>query len=116
MSYYVVSGEVGQVGQTLGAGSFKHTLPNIPMTLVHVSGYPTVDDAGLTMQVQDDGTDILAAALDIADTDAAPAEYKSKHLGGTNDPIAIAGGSVIELDFANAAVDTRVQFVLTFLV
>ena len=29
---------------------------------------------------------------------------------------AIAGGSVIELDFANAAVDTRVQFVLTFLV
>lgn len=115
MCLYTIAAEIGQVGQTLSTGAFKFTLPNLPMTLVHVSAYSTADDAGLTLQVQDDGVDMLASALDISDTDAAPAEWKSKHFGGTKDPIAVAGGSIIEIDLANAAADSRAQFVLTFL-
>lgn len=115
MSFYTISAECGQVGQTLGAAFFKTTLPNLPMTLVHAVAWSTVDDAGLTLQIQDDGSNMLTTALDISDTDAAPAEWKSKHVGGTNTPVQIAGGSILTLDAANAAADTRIQFVLTFL-
>lgn len=113
MPLYTISAEVGQVGQTLGAGSWRCKLPPIPMTLVHVSCNTTVDDAGLTFVVQDDGTDMFTA-IDLALT-ATNGEWLSKHFGGTNAPIAVAGGSVIEVDAANAAADSRFQFVLTFL-
>ncbi len=114
MALYTISGEVGQVGQTLSTGAFRCKLPPLPMTLVHVSANSTVDDAGLTLQVQDDGSDILGSAMDLALT-ATNGEWNSKHFGGTNTPIQIAGSSILELDLANAAADTRVQFVLTLL-
>lgn len=114
MGYYVISVEVGQDGQTLSTGAWRCKLPPIPMTLVHVSANSSVDDAGLTFQVQDDGTDVLAAAIDLAVT-ATNGTWISKHFGGTNDPIEVAGGSVIEVDAANAAANSRFQFTLTFL-
>lgn len=114
MGLYTISGEVGQVGQTLATGAWRCKLPALPMTLVHVSANSTADDAGLTLQVQDDGSDVLAAAIDLALT-ATNGEWNSKHFGGSNAPIQIAGGSIVEIDLANAAADTRVQFVLTLL-
>lgn len=114
MPLYTISGEVGQVGQTLSTGSWRTKLPPIPMTLVHVAATGTADDAGLALQVQDDGTDILGSAIDLALT-ATNGTWISKHFGGTNDPVEIAGSSVIEVDLASAAADTRVQFVLTLL-
>lgn len=114
MGLYTISGEMGQVGQTLGTGEWKTTLPPIPMSLVHVACRSTVDDAGLTFQVTDDGSAMLTSAIDIATT-ATNATWLSKHFGGTNDPVAIDGGSVVGITLANAAADTRVQFTLTFL-
>lgn len=114
MPLYTVSAEIGQVGQTLSTGNFKFTLPNIPFTLVHFSGWSSVDDTGLTITMQDDGVNCFTA-LDISDTDAAPAEFKTKHFGGTNDPVAVAGGSVMSIDLAAAAADSRAIFVATFL-
>jgi len=114
MGYYTISGELGQVGQTLSTGAWRTKLPPIPMTLVHVAATGSTDDAGLTLQVQDDGADVLGTAIDIALT-ATNGTWISKHFGGTNDPIEIAGASVVEVDIAAASSDTRCQFVLTFL-
>ena len=109
-----ITAEIGQVGQTLGNGSFLVKLPPIGHRLVYASFAPFVDDAGLTAQIQDDGVDVLTAVVSCA-VAATPGEWKSTHFGGTNAPIQIAGGSILELDFAAAAIDTRVMFILAFL-
>lgn len=114
MGLFTISGEMGQVGQTLGTGEWKTTLPNLPMALVHAAARSTVDDAGLTLQVTDDGSAMLSSAMDLALT-ATNGTWISKHFGGTNDAVAIDGGSVVGITLANAAADTRVQFTLTFL-
>jgi hypothetical protein len=109
-----ISGEVGQVGQTLGDGSFLVKLPPIGHKLVYASFNASVNDAGLTADIQDDTVDIVTA-VSFA-TAGTPGEWKTIHFGGTNTAVQIAGGSILELDFNNAAADTRAQFVLTFLV
>lgn len=114
MGLFTVSGEMGQVGQTLGAGEWKTTLPPLPMSLVHVAARSTVDDAGLTFQVTDAGAAGLSSAIDISLT-ATNGTWISKHFGGANDPVAFAAGDVVGVTLANAAADTRVQFTLTFL-
>ena len=110
-----ISGEIGQAGQTLGAGSLVLTLPPVPHTLVYACFNSSANDAGLTAMLQDDTVDALTAAIAFA-TAGTPGVWNSKHFGGTLDPVAIAGSSVIELDFAAAAADSRCQYLLVFLV
>ena len=73
-----------------------------PHDAVYVAATGSTDDAGLTLQVQDDGADVLGAAIDIALT-ATNGTWISKHFGGTNDPIEIAGASVVEVGIAAAS-------------
>ncbi len=82
-------------------------------TLIYASVSPFEDDAGATMDIQDDGTDIVTA-VDASDHDV-PGEWASVHCGGTNAPVAIAAGSEIELDFNSAAAANRFDVTLLFL-
>jgi hypothetical protein len=109
-----ISGVVGQVGQTLTDGSVLVKLPPIGHKLVYASVNASVNDAGLTMDIQDDTADTAAVAIAFA-TAGTAGEWKSTHFGGTVDPILFAGGSVLELDFNSAAANTEAMFVLMFL-
>jgi hypothetical protein len=71
------------------------------------------DDSGATMDIQDDGVDIVTA-IDASDHDV-PGEWLSTHVGGANAPIPIAAGSEISLDFNAVAVANRFDVVLLFL-
>jgi hypothetical protein len=101
----VLSVETGEVGTTLGAAFYFTKIPT-DITIVGVSCAPSADDAGLTIDINDDGTGVITA-IDCSDQDA-PGEWKSTHFGGTNTPVSIAAGSEISLDANNAAANTRV--------
>lgn len=75
------------------------------MTIVYLSGAPEKDDAGLTIDVNDDGsaTGILAVACAVA---AVPGTWKAIGYGGTNAPVKIAAGSLVTIDVNDAAVAT----------
>ena len=69
------------------------------MTIVGVSlcaevftGTPT----GCTIDIQDDGTDVIAAIT--ANTALTPGVWQSVHMGGTNAPVHIVAGSEVEID------------------
>ena len=83
-------------------------------TLIYVSAAPWEDDAGLTMDLHDDGAEIIAAL--VCATKAVPGEWISTHAGGTNAPIAIAAGSEMTIDFNAAAIANRVDVQFQFLV
>lgn len=82
-------------------------------TLIYVSVSPFEDDTGATIDVQDDGTDIVTA-VDASDKDV-PGEWASIHAGGSEDPVAIAAGSEIEIDLNSAAAANRFDVTLLFL-
>ena len=54
------------------------------------TGSPTSSN----IDIVDDGVDVIAGACVVASA-GTPATWKSKSLGGTQDPVAIAGGSVV---------------------
>ena len=83
-------------------------------TLVYASAAPWDDDASATLDLHDDGVEIIAA-LDCA-TKAAPGEWISTHAGGTETPVAIAAGSEMTVDFNSAAAANRFDIVFNFLV
>ena len=69
------------------------------MTIVGVSLCATVFTAsptGFTIDIQDDGTDAIAAIT--ANTALTPGTWQSVHMGGTNAPVHIAAGSEVEID------------------
>ena len=82
-------------------------------TLVYASVAPHEDDAAATMDIQDDGVDIVTAIA--AATHLTPGEWISVHCGGTETPVDIAAGSEIELDFNSAAATTRFDVTLLLL-
>lgn len=83
-------------------------------TLIYVAVSPYEDDASATIDVQDDGTDIVTA-VDASDHDV-PGEWASVHAGGTETPVAIAAGSEIEIDVNSGAAANRFDVTLLFLV
>lgn len=91
----VFPGASAALGDGYGYYYCRHDL-----TVVYVSAAPSVDDPGLTLDINDDGTAIIAA-LSCADADI-PGEWESTHVGGTETPVTIAAGSKISFD-ANAA-------------
>lgn len=71
------------------------TIVAVHYTLDAVSG--TVTAAGI--DIQDDGTDIIAAIDLAAFTKGNLAEWLSKHIaGGDEDPVTVAAGSLLEID------------------
>lgn len=99
-------------GGAVGASAWLGMVP-FGATLVYASVSPHEDDAGATIDIQDDGTDIVTA-ISAADHDV-PGEWISTHCGGTNTPVAIAAGSELEIDANNVAATTRLDVTLVFL-
>ncbi len=101
-------------GNALGALEGYFTLP-FGATLVYASGAPSVDDAGTSFDLHDDGSAVGPAALACA-VKAVPGEWISTHCGGTETPVAIDGGSVMSYDVNGIAVGVSFIVVLLFLV
>lgn len=107
----------GAQAQAAGAGVHRFTAP-VGLTLVNVSfgveaitGSPT----NVNLDVQDDTTDVITG---ITRTAAGVEAWTSTHFGGEEDPIAIAAGSVVEIDvnFVSGSSPTAdYDVVLTFL-
>lgn len=85
----------------------------IQATLVYAAVAPFEDDAGATIDIQDDTTDIVTA-IDASDHDV-PGEWISTHCGGTQTPVSIAAGSMLEIDINAGAAANRFDVVLWFL-
>lgn len=85
----------GEAGVTLANGSAYATLP-FDFTIVAVSARPSADDAGATIDLRDDGTDIITGVT--ADTAATPGTWLSTHVGGTQTPVHVAADSVLAMD------------------
>jgi hypothetical protein len=98
-----ISIDRGEVGVTLGAAYHYFTAP-CDLTIVSVIATPSADDAGLTLDINDDAAAAIAA-ISCADADV-PGTWKSTHVGGTNAPVTIAAGSVVSLDANSAAANT----------
>ena len=97
----------GEVGVTLGALYRYITVP-CALTIVAVSVSTSVDDAALTVDINDDATAGVIAAIACA-TAAAPGTWTSTHMGGTQTPVSVAADSVLSLDANAAHTDTRIM-------
>lgn len=82
-------------------------------TLIYASVSPFADDDDATIDIQDDGSDIVTA-IDASDHDV-PGEWISIHAGGSETPVTIAAGSEIEIDVNDGAVGNRFDVTLLFL-
>jgi len=96
----------------MGASAWLGMMP-FGATLVYASVAPHEDDGGATIDIQDDGTDIVTAIA--AATHLTPGEWISTHCGGTETPVAIAAGSELEIDANSVAATTRLDIVMLFL-
>jgi hypothetical protein len=68
-------------------------------TIVGVSLYPeafTGSPTGFNIDIQDDTADVITAVA--ANTAGTAGEWKSTHFGGSNAPVVVAAGSVVEVD------------------
>jgi hypothetical protein len=95
------------------AGSAYLGMLPVGATLIYACVSPHEDDASATIDIQDDGTDIVTA-IDASDHDV-PGEWISTHCGGAETPVAIAAGSEIEIDVNSGAATTRFDTTLWFL-
>ena len=75
------------------------------LTIIAVSVAPLEDDAAATLDINDEGTGVIAA-IDASDHDA-PGTWKSTHIGGTETPVTIAAGSELSLDINSGAAANR---------
>jgi hypothetical protein len=81
-------------------------------TLIYASVSPMADDSGATMDIQVATADVVTA-IDASDHDV-PGEWATPDSGGTNTPIRIPAGSMMELDFNNAQNGNRFDVTLLF--
>jgi hypothetical protein len=99
-------------GTPLGDNALYFKVP-FGATLVYVSAAPWEDDTNATLDINDDGSTIITAMA--CAVKAVPGEWISTHCGGTNTPITIAAGSILDFDFNSAAAANRFDVVLHFL-
>lgn len=97
---------------TLSTSAWLGMVP-FTATLVYASVAPHEDDSGATIDIQDDGTDIVTA-ISAADHDV-PGEWITTHCGGSETPVAIAAGSELEIDVNAAAATSRFDVTMVFL-
>jgi len=96
----------GEVGVTLGALYRYITVP-CALTIVAVSNSISVDDPGLSVDINDDGTAAISAISCVAK--ATPGTWTSTHMGGTETPVSVAADSVLSLGANAAAAGTRIK-------
>ena len=96
----------GEAGVTLGDDYRYFYLP-YEFTVIYVTASPSVDDTGLTIDLNAAGTDSVIAAVDASDKDV-PGTWKSTHVGGTNAPVTIPADSLCSFDANAAAANTAV--------
>jgi hypothetical protein len=80
------------------------------MTIIGISVAPEKDDAGATLDVDDDGSNVITA-VDASDANV-PGTWKSVHMGGTNAPVFVAAGSLVSFDINSGAVATAFHVVM----
>lgn len=68
------------------------TIVGVSMVATVTTGSPT----GITIDIQDDGSDVITALA--ANTALTPGTWISKAMGGTEEPVHVAAGSVMEVD------------------
>ncbi len=93
----------GEVGVTLGA-NYRYTNAIKNLTIVAVAVSPNTDDAGATIDINDDGTGVITA-IDCSDQNV-PGTFLTPGFGGTNAPVAVAAGSLLSLDGNSFAANT----------
>ena len=93
----------GEVGVTLGA-LYAYTTTVTNLTIVAVSVSPNADDSGATIDIDDDGTNIITG-IDCSDQNV-PGTWLSTEVGGTNTPVDVAAGSLLALDGNSFAANT----------
>lgn len=71
---------------------FGITIVGVTLCAEAFTGSPT----GFNIDIQDDTVDVITAVA--ANTAGTPGEWKSTHFGGSNTPVAVAAGSVVEVD------------------
>lgn len=71
---------------------FGITIVGVTVCAEAFTGSPT----GFNIDIQDDTTDVISAVA--ANAAGTPGEWKSTHLGGSNAPVSVAAGSVLEVD------------------
>lgn len=89
----------------LGA-NFAYTHLPIQITIVAVSVAPNTDDAGGTVDINDDGTGIITA-IDCSDQNV-PGVWQTPGYGGTNTPVTVAGQSLLSADANSIAAATSI--------
>ena len=111
---YTFSATDATEGNALGAAQFHFIVP-FGATLVYASAAPQDDDALQTVDINNlTASSVLVAAIDATDKDV-PGEWISTHFGGTETPVQIAAGAVLNLDFNNSAIANRVDVQMLFL-
>jgi hypothetical protein len=71
---------------------FGITVVGVTVCAEAFTGSPT----GFNIDLQKDAIDVITAVA--ANSAGTPGEWKSTHFGGSNTPVAVAAGSVIEID------------------
>ena len=71
---------------------FGITLVGVTVCAEAFTGSPT----GFTIDIQADTADVITAVA--ANSAGTPGEWKSTHFGGSNAPVVVAAGSVVEVD------------------
>lgn len=95
----------GEVGITLGADYHSFITP-CEMKILFVDAAPSVDDASAAIAIEDDGSAVISGVS--CAVKATPGTWKSTAMGGTNDPVTIAAGSVVSLTASDISAGTRV--------
>jgi hypothetical protein len=103
----------GETGETLST-NFLYWYAGVDLEIVGMTCAPSVDDAGLTIDLNDDGS-AAVSAVDCSDQDV-PGTWYSTHMGGTNTPVHVDADSKMSFDANNAAANTRVHIVVWVLV
>ena len=68
------------------------TIVGVTVCAEAFTGSPT----GFNIDIQDDTADVITAVA--ANSAGTPGEWKSTHFGGSNAPVVVAAGSVVEVD------------------
>jgi hypothetical protein len=71
---------------------FGMTIVGVTLCAEAFTGSPT----GFNIDIQADTNDVISGVA--ANSAGTPGEWKSTHLGGSNAPVVVAAGSVIEVD------------------
>lgn len=91
--------EANAIGTLEGYVTFPFNI-----TIIGVSVSPQVDDAGATLDIDDDGTNVISA-VDASDQNV-PGTWNTAGFGGTNTPVHIAAGSNVSFDINSGAAGT----------